>query len=791
MHASAQAVSRALARFGADARFASRFTVKANPGLHVEGVGEVTLPVTIQGAHRLCAVARPAHHGYKDQTRLDPRVRDTWEIPASAISFDSPQWSSVLTRALKRIAAELGLPSDVRLDANLHNLLIYGPGQFFAVHQDSEKADGMLGTLVVTLPSKFSGGELVVSHQGETLGARGSAGQLGLLAFYADCLHEVRAVKQGYRIALTYNLVTQGDTQPAELPTQDLDALVEAVQRFWQAPLPPRWQDDAATDPPDRLVYLLDHEYTPSGLAWTHLKGADSIRAQALHEVARRLDADIFLTLADVHETWQAQDEYSEYGYNSRDEWDEENHDDEDHPDSGKLELGDLIDSEIELRHWLSADGSRLESDSAGVGWGELCLTRPSSDCAPFRSEYEGYMGNYGNTLDRWYHRAAVVMWPRERAFAIRARQAPGWAIEQIVGLLEAGDTSQAQSSAQQLLPFWTAAMRRVETKLSLDVLLPVVVALKDAGLAAQLLEPFILEQVAASAAPAFAALLEQYGTQWCEQHWQPGAASRVHPSMRLEWLADALPAWSRAVVATRQSGAVDFAAKAVEERWRWLQQHVAQLRTSHGGSALDRALVDTSPAWLGLILASQEIDRPALQQVFIGALLSPDLPLPVPLSVLRKAAQSEPRLRPADALAPLHARCLQTLTERLARHERAADDWSIPLPVELETPAAPPSGYGMGVMMSRELGPTLTQFLRSPDRQRLEWPLAEAKRQLIQQFIDHHELPVRCETRRSGRPYALVLEKTRDLFEHETVQRRQWAKNLAWLRKSSGKLAR
>ena len=37
---------------------------------------------------------------------------------------------------------------------------------------------------------------------------------------------------------------------------------------------------------------------------------------------------------------------------------------------------------------------------------------RPATS-QPYSLEYEGYMGNWGNTLDRWYHRAAVVVWPR------------------------------------------------------------------------------------------------------------------------------------------------------------------------------------------------------------------------------------------------------------------------------------------------------------------------------------------------------------------------------------------
>ena len=50
-----------------------------------------------------------------------------------------------------------------------------------------------------------------------------------------------------------------------------------------------------------------------------------------------------------------------------------------------------------------------------------MCASTPTGDLEPYSSEYEGYMGNYGNTLDRWYHRAAVIVWPGDRAFANRA----------------------------------------------------------------------------------------------------------------------------------------------------------------------------------------------------------------------------------------------------------------------------------------------------------------------------------------------------------------------------------
>ena len=70
----------------------------------------------------------------------------------------------------------------------------------------------------------------------------------------------------------------------------------------------------------------------------------------------------------------------------------------------------------------------------------EVCASTPTGALTPYSSEYEGYMGNWGNTLDRWYHRAAVIVWPREQAFANRAESSPSWALDEIAAMASAGD---------------------------------------------------------------------------------------------------------------------------------------------------------------------------------------------------------------------------------------------------------------------------------------------------------------------------------------------------------------
>ena len=177
------------------------------------------------------------------------------------------------------------------------------------------------------------------------------------------------------------------------------------------------------------------------------------------------------LALAEVKETWDAWpsdgEPWDDYDYyDEEDEDDEEDYDDDgvsrgrggDHDD---YQLNELIDDEITLGWWTSPDGTGGEPISLHVPDSRRCATTPSADLVPYQSEYEGYMGNYGNTLDRWYRRAAVVVWPLDRAFAARAEAGSQWALSELCTRIEAGDLEGARAGAESLAPFWKKIDRR------------------------------------------------------------------------------------------------------------------------------------------------------------------------------------------------------------------------------------------------------------------------------------------------------------------------------------------
>ncbi len=168
------------------------------------------------------------------------------------VAVGGPAWPRLLHGALEHFRDELGLPAATRLRAEPHAMLVYGKGQFFLPHQDSEKHDAMVGTLVLSLPSAHTGGELVIEHAGQRRAYRASKKDLTLLAFYADCRHEVTPLTSGHRVTLTFNLLADpGASEPEAAPIAELARCLE--QHFSRPSTPPLWGTGTRSAEPARV----------------------------------------------------------------------------------------------------------------------------------------------------------------------------------------------------------------------------------------------------------------------------------------------------------------------------------------------------------------------------------------------------------------------------------------------------------------------------------------------------------------------------------------------------------
>ena len=131
-------------------------------------------------------------------------------------------------------------------------------------------------------------------------------------------------MKSGYRITLTYNLLLHGNTRRPDGDDESVTELADLLREHFSTPVP-RYFGGPATDPPNRLVYLLDHEYTPRGLNWRQLKGPDASRMPLLRAAADKAGCEAVLALADIKTTHSAFAADEGYGYQ---DWYDE-HDDE------------------------------------------------------------------------------------------------------------------------------------------------------------------------------------------------------------------------------------------------------------------------------------------------------------------------------------------------------------------------------------------------------------------------------------------------------------------------------
>jgi hypothetical protein len=712
--------------------------------LEVSGVGPVRLPVRAPLARKLIAVARPAMFGRGAETLSDTGVRDTWELTPDQFTLGGPGWTALLDGVLEHFRDELGLPRSARLRVEPHAMLVYGKGQFFLPHQDSEKHDAMVGTLVMSLPSAHTGGELVIDHAGEARTYRASREDLTFVAFYSDCRHEVTPVRSGYRVTLTFNLLA--DTGTAAPEAGPVAELAQCLTEHFTTRATPRY-GGREIDPPNRMVFLLDHEYTQRGMAWHRLKGADAERAALLRAAAERAGCETVLALAEVKETWDVQ---------PPDEWDDYYDEDYDDADPDDYRLTDLIDDEITLGWWTTPDGAGGEPISLYVPDFEVCATTPSKALEPYESEYEGYMGNYGNTVDRWYRRAAVVVWPRDRAFAARAEAGSQWALHELRDRIDAGDLTGARAAAESLAPFWN---RTASQPGLLDAVLDVAAGLSAAGTAAMLLEPFRVEMLTSEHAGGLAAAAGRYGQTWTRNlinGWF--VRGRHHGADRHEWV-EGLPGLCEALHAAGRPEVVRLLAAGT---WHWLDDELRTWTATARTEIRRPQLEKLSSPLTRLIEAADDLLREEITAALRGY---GDTVLECLIPALRSAPPQS--VAGFDEIA---RDCARRLAAILARPQREDDDWSI-------------AWTGCRC----ELCDTLAAFLGSRSRRTFEWPLAKDGRRHVHAQIDSAGLPVRHQTQRQGRPYTLVLTKTDELFTRARTARHTAETDLAWLTATRG----
>ena len=107
------------------------------PGIWVDSVGQVRLPLSKSDAKSLIQVSRQAPFGKGGETVVNTSVRNTWELDGAKIQFHNPEWQNCLHAVIGKVAHELGIAGGTdTVCAELYKMLLYEEGAMFKEHQE-------------------------------------------------------------------------------------------------------------------------------------------------------------------------------------------------------------------------------------------------------------------------------------------------------------------------------------------------------------------------------------------------------------------------------------------------------------------------------------------------------------------------------------------------------------------------------------------------------------------------------------------------------------------------------
>jgi len=723
--------------------------------VQVEGLGPLPQPLSPAQAQALHDLSAPAQFGLREQTLLDPAVRHTGEVSADLLSLD---WQPGAFAALKQAVAQaLGVE---QLDVWLHNLLIYGPGQFFKPHQDTEKHPGMVATLVLVWPSPHIGGTLRVQlgEQEAVLTSQHLQAQdLRWFAFYADCRHEVLPVQEGWRVALTFDLVL-----PAQAARPVVDA---ALQTAVEGALRQQFGLDSDALNMAPWVLLLDHEYTEHGLRWPLLKGDDRWRVATLREAAEALGLRMHLALAELHQTWSAEPA-------PRSRWGR--HGDEDTP-----QPGELIDESLSLEFWVDEQDRVGPRNSLEISLDDTTSFTQTSRIHLVNEEYEGYMGNYGETLDYWYRRAALVIQIPQATERDRFVLDFEGALADLQRLAGQPAESATLAGRVQAAASMLASQVTFRGRALLGAYAEIAAALPDPDAATALLAGFDPSTFLPEDAAVLARLQHQRGTLWLRtvlRCWSDPQARRF--ASATVWNAQ----WGSRLSTPKlwPTPLPAFTQAALDAGWRlvilddWFDACLAAL------TRFDQARAQAKPANRMQLLPDllQAVDTLAqslvlraddgvedLQVLIDHVLAHPGL---YPLTQLAAFAQSIgawSRQWPQDQ--PLHDRVTEALRNALTEPLRDLSDHRL-RGVEWVCRCTDCAG--------------MIAWAESTRAEPLVMAMAEPRRQHVQAQFEAAGAPLAASTLKQGSPHKLVLRKPGDLQERDQAEREVWRRDLAML---------
>ncbi|KNZ49247.1 uncharacterized protein VP01_5129g1, partial [Puccinia sorghi] len=331
-------LSRAFKAIDSVGRFAACGSFSTNPSawLHVEGVGDIDLPLSEEQARQIIATSyrTPSNLGKAAPVDQQQPLGGISEISPDRLEFFDPNWQCFLLKLGHVVGKKLGV--DVPIRMKLDKMVIYEKGAIPKPHTDGrdirtiEKTRGMFGTLMISLPSAHTGGQVLVKYDDESMVLGETDNSMSFACWYSDVTHQFLPVQSGFRCVLLYNLATRPDrTRPTARALYLKGGPLRDTLKYWHRDL----TNKNISNVPTHLYHAIGTKSAEiqttgvnnkstwiSGLPHPKMPTAKGMAwSRALRGLVRGLPFEVFLAFLEKAETgpvWlPSEDEDDEYSY--------------------------------------------------------------------------------------------------------------------------------------------------------------------------------------------------------------------------------------------------------------------------------------------------------------------------------------------------------------------------------------------------------------------------------------------------------------------------------------------
>jgi hypothetical protein len=208
------------------------------PQISVEGLGLLGFPFMVTRIDALKALSTPTRS--EPQSVVDKLDCKSWQIDATAVTFEnSTAWDTMVHDLASQAMKDLGI-EDQDIEVKFSKLVLCEGGGHCVSHVGTED-EAVFATMVIQLPSLFTGGNLTLSNGGESKTfelSQDCTKQFKCLAFYSDCELDPNPIASGIHLSLVFHVQSERTLEtakPSHLSNLVTTSKLQSFASSWKA----------------------------------------------------------------------------------------------------------------------------------------------------------------------------------------------------------------------------------------------------------------------------------------------------------------------------------------------------------------------------------------------------------------------------------------------------------------------------------------------------------------------------------------------------------------------------